>query len=1068
MIKKKILLKTTLSIGLLLSSTISNVHCIWAEQKESYTIYPHPQSVCYLEGKTELDEMNIVYEQTIDHYTQEKMKMILDQHDLHYQESQEIDKHKTNILVGTKDSNGYVDQYFDKNITTSQNHLFQQKDAYQLYIKENTIAILGKDSDSAFYGEETLDLILDQVKERKIQNLSIEDYANTYLRGFIEGYYGIPWSHENRQSLMEFGGRFKMNTYIFAPKDDPYHNQKWREFYPEEELHKIKELVETGNKTKTKFTWAIHPFMNDPIDFKNNYDKDIEIVKQKFEQLYSVGVRQFGVCADDISGAFPADQHARVLKDLYAWTQTKDEKTELIFVPTIYNTAFTSWGSGYLNTLTKDLPKDIHIMWTGEKVLGRIEQTTIDTFMNLTNGYQPFFWLNWPVNDINNKRLILSPATVLDKGVKNLDGVVTNPMQQAEASKIALFSIADFAWNTELFDANRAWKDCFQYIEPQASAQYQEIAKHLCDPSNSDQVLPESEEFKGIFEEFQRCLENGESIQKTAELLKEKYEKVMTSVDDFIKLSENKDLKEEIKPWIMSLRDIAAASSQYLDIYIQLENQNDNQLWENYKAASQLQQQSTKYVVHNLTKDDYVEAGTKRLVPFMNQMENDLSVKVYERLYKIEESGEQIFDANMSELMYLVKNPLSFESIVADLQTSDLIYKELKKAYDDYQDILNACEQDLTKDLTCEAIQKDIDEIRKSQKIILSAVRCPSVSSNREPWYGHLDTLTDSNEKTYLWYDEIQESDIMINFDFKTELLFEKMSIFGAKWDPMPEHIHLEYLKDGEWIEAACIDQLAIGENCVTFEKPIQTSQMRIHVKAGENKNAEDMLIAEVSFVKQDLTGEHHEITKQWLNILEEVKDADFTPKSIDKFGYAIDDLMIFETQIDNNTVLKEFLIERVEKAYQELVEKADFSVLENLLKQLNQINQDQYTKESYQNIEKVTQALQEVLKYEYTATKEIEKNVAKNVELAISLLVKKPVDQTENQQPNEKPSVSQKPEIDEPQKPSLNVRPSVSNHEQSSLSHIETGDSTNMLFMGLCTVISLGLGALLLKKKEN
>ena len=45
-------------------------------------------------------------------------------------------------------------------------------------------------------------------------------------RGFIEGYYGNPWSNTDRAELMRYGGDLKLNQYFFAPKDDPYHNRE--------------------------------------------------------------------------------------------------------------------------------------------------------------------------------------------------------------------------------------------------------------------------------------------------------------------------------------------------------------------------------------------------------------------------------------------------------------------------------------------------------------------------------------------------------------------------------------------------------------------------------------------------------------------------------------------------------------------------------------------------------------------------------------------------------------------------------------------------------------------------
>ncbi len=48
--------------------------------------------------------------------------------------------------------------------------------------------------------------------------VTIEDWSDSIYRGFIEGYYGIPWTTDERIELMRFGGDFKTNVYIYAPK----------------------------------------------------------------------------------------------------------------------------------------------------------------------------------------------------------------------------------------------------------------------------------------------------------------------------------------------------------------------------------------------------------------------------------------------------------------------------------------------------------------------------------------------------------------------------------------------------------------------------------------------------------------------------------------------------------------------------------------------------------------------------------------------------------------------------------------------------------------------------------
>ena len=56
--------------------------------------------------------------------------------------------------------------------------------------------------------------------------MRVIDWPAMRLRGAIEGFYGSPWTHEERMHQLAFYGDVKMNTYIYAPKDDPYHRER--------------------------------------------------------------------------------------------------------------------------------------------------------------------------------------------------------------------------------------------------------------------------------------------------------------------------------------------------------------------------------------------------------------------------------------------------------------------------------------------------------------------------------------------------------------------------------------------------------------------------------------------------------------------------------------------------------------------------------------------------------------------------------------------------------------------------------------------------------------------------
>ena len=90
--------------------------------------------------------------------------------------------------------------------------------------------------------------------------MEIKDYPSVRYRGVVEGFYGTPWSHQARLRQLKFYGENKMNTYIYGPKDDPYHSApNWRLPYPEKEAAQLQELVKVANENEVDFVWAIHP-----------------------------------------------------------------------------------------------------------------------------------------------------------------------------------------------------------------------------------------------------------------------------------------------------------------------------------------------------------------------------------------------------------------------------------------------------------------------------------------------------------------------------------------------------------------------------------------------------------------------------------------------------------------------------------------------------------------------------------------------------------------------------------------------------------------------------------------
>ena len=101
--------------------------------------------------------------------------------------------------------------------------------AYSLSISDKGVEITGFDERGAFYGLQTLRQLLEQ-NDTSLMAMTVTDWPDMPNRGVVEGFYGTPWSHQVRLSLIDFYGRHKMNNYIYGPKDDPYHSSPhWRQ-----------------------------------------------------------------------------------------------------------------------------------------------------------------------------------------------------------------------------------------------------------------------------------------------------------------------------------------------------------------------------------------------------------------------------------------------------------------------------------------------------------------------------------------------------------------------------------------------------------------------------------------------------------------------------------------------------------------------------------------------------------------------------------------------------------------------------------------------------------------------
>ncbi|KAJ5164372.1 uncharacterized protein N7500_006202 [Penicillium coprophilum] len=431
-------------------------------------VFPIPQQIAFTGGKVSLaGDVTVVTDNFTDSATIDTIKKVVAAAGGKVVIASKPSDKGTQIFVGTEKDSSLAVAAAKALADKSADGL--DADGYALacghYETLPTIVLNGVDTRGTFYASQTLRQLLDGAD---IPGVKMHDWPLMSIRGSIEGFYGVPWSHEARLEQLVYYGKHKMNTYVYTPKDDPLLRAKWRTLYSGDELTQLKELVTTANANHVDFTYALSPGLS--VCYSS--DEDFDATVAKFDQLRDFGVSSFYIALDDIGLEFHCDA------DKAKWPKTENDEwiadaqafylnrvqTEYIepnnlkdldTVPTNYA---GSASSPYKTEFGTKLNKKIRVQWTGEGVFSN--EITVDSVVKADESYVTdnlFLWDNFPVNDGNRDRLFFNPLTKRAAELyKHLLGFTSNPMNQAFASMASLANYADYTWNGPKYDATKS------------------------------------------------------------------------------------------------------------------------------------------------------------------------------------------------------------------------------------------------------------------------------------------------------------------------------------------------------------------------------------------------------------------------------------------------------------------------------------------------------------------------------------------------------------------------------------------------------------------------------------
>ncbi|KAM9660618.1 protein O-GlcNAcase-like isoform 7-T7 [Morphnus guianensis] len=297
-----------------------------------------------------------------------------------------------------------------------------------------------------------------------------------FLCGVVEGFYGRPWSMEQRKLLFQWLKCWGLNCYMYAPKDELKHRLLWREPYTEHEAARMRSLIEAAQEQGVEFVFAISAGQD--MVFSSAGDRLLLQEKLRQElvwgslppfsllprdpsslrpclQVAAMGCHSFALLFDDIDpcmcqadrDVFPslAQAQASVANEVY---QELGQPSVFLFCPTEYCSSLCSPSpsqSCYLLTIGQELLPGIGVIWTGPKVVSQeLSATQLEEVEGVLRR-RPVIWDNLYANDYDCRRVFLGPYMGRAPGLMSrLHGLLLNPNCELQANFIPIHTLGSW------------------------------------------------------------------------------------------------------------------------------------------------------------------------------------------------------------------------------------------------------------------------------------------------------------------------------------------------------------------------------------------------------------------------------------------------------------------------------------------------------------------------------------------------------------------------------------------------------------------------------------------------
>lgn len=264
--------------------------------------------------------------------------------------------------------------------------------------------------------------------------------------GVIEGFYGRPWSWQQRQDNVEYLGARGYRFYMYAPKADPYLRTRWREPYPEATARDLAALAAWSRLHGVRFGIGLSP-----AGLHHDFGSEAKLtLARKIEELEELGIDELALLFDDMRGDDPELASKQV--EIVHWAASRLPGRRIIMCPSYYSDdpvldrVFGARPQGYLDQLGSSLDASIDVFWTGEEICSR--EISVAHVQRVSEQLQrkPLLWDNYPVNDGARMSQYLHLRAFTGRPAELRDHVVAhgiNPALQPVLSRIPALTLLE-------------------------------------------------------------------------------------------------------------------------------------------------------------------------------------------------------------------------------------------------------------------------------------------------------------------------------------------------------------------------------------------------------------------------------------------------------------------------------------------------------------------------------------------------------------------------------------------------------------------------------------------------